>query len=89
LNIIKFTKKINFFLLKKNNKDSSNSVKTNDVCSTSIDITQSNGFITSPSYPSFTQQNKTCLVKINVPAGKSVNIWAVDVSIGNRAASGA
>ena len=64
-------------------------MNTVDICSGTDDITQSNGFISSPQYPSFSQQNKTCIRKIKLPPGKSINIWAVDTSLGSRGSSGA
>jgi hypothetical protein len=63
-------------------------LKTYDVCS-EYTITESNGFLTSPKYPVFSQQqNKSCTTKINVPAGKSINIWAIDTSLGSRDSNG-
>ncbi len=53
-----------------------------------MDITSSNGFITSPGYPSYKSTNQSCTVKINVPIGKSINLWAVDMALNARDSSG-
>ena len=55
-----------------------------DICSAPVEITSNNGFIQSPGYPTFKIQNTECQVKIKLPAGKSINIWVVDMSLNFR-----
>ena len=51
-----------------------------DVCQSSV-INQEKGIIYSPGYPSHRVQSTLCVTQINVPAGKSLNIWITDMSI--------
>lgn len=63
-------------------------MNTLDICSGVSEITSNNGFIVSPGYPNFQTQSQTCTIKIKVPFGKSINIWAVDMSLKGRGSSG-
>lgn len=64
------------------NQDESTTIKEYDVCDTLLNnITDSNGFIHSPKYPSFLQVNSECVQKIVVPDDKIINIWFPSVSI--------
>lgn len=58
-----------------------------DICRTS-EINVDRGIISSPGYPTYSQQNSLCLTKITVPAGTSLNIWITDMNIYGRDGTG-
>lgn len=64
-------------------KVTSTSIKQYDICGDSgADITDSNGFITSPGYgASFQAVTNECKRSIRAPADKVINIWFVDMNI--------
>ena len=54
-----------------------------DVCNT-VEITASSGIITSPGYPSYKQTLDTCVTRISVPFGKTINIYTYDINTKSR-----
>lgn len=57
----------------------SNLIKNNNICDQqSADITELNGFISSPNYPIYTIQQSECLRRIQVPSNKVINMWLLN-----------
>ena len=54
-----------------------------DICQTSL-LNQEKGIIYSPGYPSHRVQNNLCITEINVPSGRSLNIWITDMLLKGR-----
>ena len=44
-------------------------------------ITSEFGIIKSRDYPNFRQEMNPCEIKIQVPVGKTVDIWVIDMAI--------
>ena len=51
-----------------------------DICQTPS-VTQENGIVYSPGYPTLKVQSSLCVMAIEVPAGKSLNIWMTDMKL--------
>ena len=51
-----------------------------DICQSPV-INQEKGILYSPGYPSHRIQSSLCVTAINVPSGKSLNIWLTDMNI--------
>lgn len=54
----------------------SNVIKSYNVCDKTLsDITDANGFISSPGYPSYTPSSTLCTQKIIAPSNKLIKAW--------------
>ena len=62
------------------------SQNTIDMCKGGT-VTSEKGIITSPAYP-VAQPSKKCSLAIQVPKGKSLNVWLVDNKMNDRTAQG-
>ena len=57
-------------------------IPTFNICNrTSNTLTNFNGFIQSPNYPSYQSISDECIVKIVAPADKIVKIWIIEIDI--------
>ena len=57
-------------------------IPTYNICDGTLgDITNYNGFITSPNYPTYQSIANECMVKIAAPSNKIVKIWVIEIDI--------
>ena len=47
-------------------------------------ITSEFGIVKSHGYPTFTLENRGSEIRIQVPIGKTIDIWVVDIAIKDR-----
>ena len=62
-------------------------MNTYDICSGG-DLNSNYGIIQSPNYPKYTTTDTPCIRKLVAPAGKSFNVWILELNLKKSDANG-